>query len=283
MHESWWEARLFLHWGNGIFRGYLSPARWRLGQRHVPACRMPTPRPWFWSSQREQGTQASGHGSADGSVLCRVAVELYPARVLTFSPGALQAWLWPPLVLFVQAPLTLAHFLTWFFSLSSDSVNSLQFSCSVLSNSLWPPGLQHTRLPCPSPTPRAYSNSCPSRRWCHATISSSVVPFSSRLQSFPASGSFPMSQFFTSGGQSIGVSASASVLPMNIQDLFPLRLTGWISLQSKGLSGVFSNTTVQKHQFFGTQLSLNYLSVNSFSVELFIDHHQPEVVSVAYT
>ena len=92
-----------------------------------------------------------------------------------------------------------------------------------------------------------------------------------------------MSQFFTSGGQSIGVSASASVLPMNIQDLFPLRLTGWISLQSKGLSGVFSNTTVQKHQFFGTQLSLNYLSVNSFSVELFIDHHQPEVVSVAYT
>ena len=212
-----------------------------------------------------------------------VAVELYPARVLTFSPGALQAWLWPPLVLFVQAPLTLAHFLTWFFSLSSDSVNSLQFSCSVLSNSLWPPGLQHTRLPCPSPTPRAYSNSCPSRRWCHATISSSVVPFSSRLQSFPASGSFPMSQFFTSGGQSIGVSASASVLPMNIQDLFPLRLTGWISLQSKGLSGVFSNTTVQKHQFFGTQLSLNYLSVNSFSVELFIDHHQPEVVSVAYT
>ena len=112
------------------------------------------------------------------------------------------------------------------------------------------------RLPCPSPTPGAYSNSCPSSRWCHPTISSSVVPFSSCLQSFPASGSFSIqSQFFTSGGQSIGVSASASVLPMNIQDWFPLGLTGLISLKSKGLSRVFSNITVQKHQFFGTQLS----------------------------
>ena len=123
-----------------------------------------------------------------------------------------------------------------------------------MSDSLWSCGLQHARLPCPSPTPRACSNSCPSSRWCHPTISSSVVPFSSCLQSFPAWGSFPMSQFSASGGQSIGASASASVLPMNIQDWFPLGLTGLISLQSKGLSRVFSNTTVQKHQFFMVQL-----------------------------
>ena len=124
---------------------------------------------------------------------------------------------------------------------------SVQFSCSVVSNSLRSHGLQHTRLPCPSPTPRACSDSCPSSQWCHPTISSSVIPFSC-LQSFPASGSFPMSQFFTSGGQSIGVSASASILPMNIQDWFPSGLTGLISLQSKELSRVFSNSTVQKHQ-----------------------------------
>ena len=111
-------------------------------------------------------------------------------------------------------------------------------------------------LPCPSPSPVACSNSCPLSRWCFPTISSSVIPFSSCLQSFPESGSFPMSQFFTSGGQSIGVSASTSLLPMNIQDWFPLGLTGWLSLQSKGFSRVFSNTTVQKHQFFSTQLSL---------------------------
>ena len=111
-----------------------------------------------------------------------------------------------------------------------------QFSCSVLSNTLWPHGLQHARPPCPSPTPRAYSNSCPSSQWCHPTISSSVVPFSYRLQSFPATGAFQMSHFFTSGGQSIGVSASALVLSMNIQDWFPLVWTGWISLWFKGLS-----------------------------------------------
>ena len=134
--------------------------------------------------------------------------------------------------------------------------SSVQFSRSVTSNSLWPHGLQHSRSPCPLPTPRVYSNSCPSSWWCHPTISSSVIPFSSRPQYFPASGSFPMGQFFTSGGQSIGVSASASVLPMNIQDWSPLEWTGWISLQSKGLSRVFSNTTVQKHQFFSAQLSL---------------------------
>ena len=129
------------------------------------------------------------------------------------------------------------------------------FSCSVVSDSLQPHGLQHASLRCPSPTTRASSNSCPSSQWYHPTISSSVVPFSPRLQSFPALGSFIMSQLFTSGGQSIRVSASASVLPMNIQDWFPLGWTGLISLQFKGLSRVFSNTRVQKHQFFGTQLS----------------------------
>ena len=124
---------------------------------------------------------------------------------------------------------------------------SVQFSRSAVSDFLWPHGLQHTRLPCPSPAPRACSNSCPSSWWCHPTISSSVIPFFSCLPSFPASGYFPMNQFFASGGQSIGASASASVLPMNIQDWFPLGWTGLISLQSKGLSRVFSNTTVQKH------------------------------------
>ena len=133
--------------------------------------------------------------------------------------------------------------------------SSVQFSCSVVSNSLRPHGLQHVRPPCPSPTPRAYSNLCPLSWWCHPTISSSVIPFSSYLQSFPASGSFQMSQFFASGGQSIGVSASASELPINIQDWVPLGWTGLISLQSKELSRVFPNTTVQKHQFFGTQPS----------------------------
>ena len=136
---------------------------------------------------------------------------------------------------------------------------------------LWPHELQYTRLPCPSPTPRACPNSCPPSWWCHPTISSSVIPFSSCLQSFQASGSFQMSQLFTSGGQRIGVSASASVLPMNIQVWFPLGWTGWMSLQSKGVSRAFSNTTVQKHQFFSAQLSLwpinfiyDYWKSNSF-------------------
>ena len=120
-----------------------------------------------------------------------------------------------------------------------------------MSNSLWPHGLQHARPPCPSPTPRVYSNLCPLSGWHHPTISSSVIPFSSCLPSFPASQSFQMSQLFASGGQSIAVSASTSVLPMNIQDWFPLGWTGWNSLQSKGLSRVFSNTIVQKHPFFG--------------------------------
>ena len=131
-----------------------------------------------------------------------------------------------------------------------------QFSHSVLCNCLWSHGLQHARPPCPSPTPRVYSNSCLLSGWCHPTISSSIVPVSSPFPSFPASGSFPTSQFFASGGISVGISASASILPMSIQDWFPLGLTGWISLQSKGLSRVSSYTTVQKHQFFSTQLSL---------------------------
>ena len=135
---------------------------------------------------------------------------------------------------------------------STSQFSSVVRSCPTLQLR----GLQHARPACPLPTLRAYSNSCPLSRWCHPTISSSVTLFSSCLQSFPASGSFPMSQFFTSGSQSIGVSASASVLPVNIQDWLPLGLTGWISLQSKGLSRVFSNTTAQKHQFLGAQLSL---------------------------
>ena len=129
-------------------------------------------------------------------------------------------------------------------------LQSSQFSLSVVSDSLRSHGLLHASLPCLSPTPGACSDSYPLSQWCHPATSSSVTPFSSCLQSFPASGSFPMSQVFTSGGQSIGASASASILPMNVQDWFPLRLTGLISLQSKGLSRVFSNTTVQKHQFF---------------------------------
>ena len=129
------------------------------------------------------------------------------------------------------------------------------FSCSM-SDSLRPHGLQHHRLLCPSPSPGACSNSCPLSQRCHPTISSSVIPFSSRLQSFPASGSFPVSRLFISGGQSIGISASASVCPVNIQGWFPLGLTDLISSQSKGLSRVFSNNIVQKHQFFGAQPSL---------------------------
>ena len=148
--------------------------------------------------------------------------------------------------------------LSWWFKFLKYSVSQyqfIQFSHSVMSNSLQPHGLQYARLPCPSPTSGAYSNSCPLSWWCHPTISSSFFPFSSHLQSFPASGSFQMSEFSASGGQRIRVSALVAVLSMNIQDWFPLGLTGWI-LQSKGLSRVFSNTTVQKHQFFSAQLSL---------------------------
>ena len=133
--------------------------------------------------------------------------------------------------------------------------SSVQFSCSVVSGSLPPHEPQHVRLPCPSATPGVHPNPCPLSRWCHPTISFSVVPFSCD-QCFPASRYFPMSQLFAWGGQSIGVSASASVLPVNIQELSPLGWTGWISLQSKELSRAFSNTTVHKHQLFSAQLSL---------------------------
>ena len=133
--------------------------------------------------------------------------------------------------------------------------SSVQFSCSVVSDSLRPHELQHTRPPCPSPTPRVHSDSCPLSWWCHPAISSSVVPFSSCTQYLPASESFPMSQLFTSGGQCIGVSALALVLPKNTQDWSQLGWTSWISLQYKGLSRVLSNTTVQMYQFFGAQLS----------------------------
>ena len=134
------------------------------------------------------------------------------------------------------------------------SISSVQLSLSVVSNSLWPHESQHARPPCPSPTPEVRSNSCPSSWWCHPAISFSVIPFSSCPKSLPASGFFPMSQLSTWGGQSIGVSALASFLPMDTQDWSPLEWPGWISLQSGGLSRVFSNTTVQKHQFFGAQL-----------------------------
>ena len=140
-----------------------------------------------------------------------------------------------------------SHFLTY--------ISSVQFSCSVMSDSLWPQESQHASPPCPSPTPGVHSNSCPSSQWCHPAISSFVVRFSSCPQSLPASESFPMSQLFAWGGQSIGISASASFLPKNTQGWSPSECTGWISLQSKGLSRFFSNTTVQKHQFFSNQLS----------------------------
>ena len=160
--------------------------------------------------------------------------------------------------------------------------SSVQFSCSVVANSLWPHELQHARPPYPSPTPGVHSNSRPSSWWCHPAISSSVVPFSSCPQSLPASESFPMSQLFTWGGQSARVSALASVLPKNTQD-WSSEWTGWISLQSKGLSRVFSNTTVQKHQFFGAQLSSQsnshislafYLFAKLFWVEIFLEYKE---------
>jgi len=142
-----------------------------------------------------------------------------------------------------------------YFKIERRYINSVQFSHSVVSDSLRPHESQHTRPPCPSPTPGVHSDSRPLNQWCHPAISFSVVPFCSCPQSLPASGSFPMSQLFSWGGQSIGVSALTSVLPKNTQDWSRLEWTGWISLQSKRLSRVFSNTTVQKHQFFGAQLS----------------------------
>ena len=157
-------------------------------------------------------------------------------------------WLWGQLI---------STLITWLHLMALQlPVETVQFSHSVMSNSFRTHGLQHARPPCPSPNPGVYSNSCPLSQWCHPTVSSSVIPFSSCLQSLQASGSFQMSQFFTSGGQSIGVWATISILPKNTQDWFPLGWTGWISLQSKGLSRVFSNTTVQKHQLVSIQLSI---------------------------
>ena len=146
-----------------------------------------------------------------------------------------------------------------------------QFSCSVMSDSLQPHELQHARPPCPSPTPGVYPNPCPLCQWCHPIISFSVVPFSSCPQSLPASESFPMSQLFAWGGQSIRVSASASVLPKNTQDWSPSEWTGWISLQSKGLSRVFSNTTVQKHQFLGAKDPTNTIGSIPLLLHLILD------------
>ena len=178
----------------------------------------------------------------DGSPPCSPVAGILQARTLEWVAISFSnAWKvrrWVPVC-----------FLMW-------SISSVQFSHSVVSDSLQPHEPQHTRPPCPSPTPGVHSNSCPLSHWCHPAISSSVVLFSSCLQSFPASGSFQISQSFQSSGQRNGASASASVLPMNIQDWFPLGLTGLISLQSKGLSRVFINTTVQKYQFFGAQSSL---------------------------
>ena len=159
-------------------------------------------------------------------------------------------------ILFTKAKINCYYFIGSDWTAMPNYNLSVQFSHSVVSNSSWPNGLQHARPLGPSPTPGVYSNSCPLSWLCHSTTSSSVFPFSSCLQSFPASGPFPVSQLFASGGQSVRVSASTSVLPMNIQDWSPLGWTGWISLQSKGLSRVFSNTTVQRHQFFGAQLSV---------------------------
>jgi len=148
-----------------------------------------------------------------------------------------------------------------------ESISSIQFSCSVVFDSLWPHEPKHARPSCPSPTPGVHPNTCPSSWWCHPTISSSVVPFSSCPQSFPASGSFQMSQLFASGGQSIGISALASVLPMNTEDWSPLGWAGWISLQSKGLSRVFSNTTVQKHQFCAQLSSQSNSHIHTWPLE----------------
>ena len=181
--------------------------------------------------------------------------DVYPGVGLLDHIVALFLVFWRTSILFslVATPIYIPTNSARGFPFSSSSVQSCH---SVMSDSLRLHEPQHARPPCPSPTPGVHPNSCPSSRWCHPTISSSVIPFSSCPQSFPASGSFQMNQFFISGGQSIGVSASMSILLMNTQDWSSLGWTGWISLQSKGLSRIFSNTTVQKHQFFGIQLSL---------------------------
>ena len=194
----------------------------------------------FYSSLNELGQKARG-SLLDSILASHQAPHLWIIHDITWQPRR-------------RCVQVLLHQSSWFNAHLCTSVQ-YQFSCSVMSDSLRFHGLQHTRLPCPSPTPRAYSNSWLLCWWCHPTISSSVVPFPSCPQSFPASGYFQMSQLVAAGGQSTGVSASTSVLPMNIQDWSPLGWTGWTSLQSKALSRVFSNSTVQKQQFFGTRLS----------------------------
>ena len=192
---------------------------------------------------------------------CSLSLCMFPFSQDHMVNFLIECWTWLVLCCWILG------FVVFLYSDLCDCwlVYSVQFSRSVMSDFLQPYGMQHARLPCPSLTPGACSKSCPSSWWCHPTISSSVIPFSSCLQSCPASGSFPMSQFFTSGGQNIGI--SASVLLVNIQDWFPLGWTGWISLQSKGLSRVFSNTIVQKHQFLGTQLSLNNSHIHTWLLE----------------
>ena len=177
------------------------------------------------------------------NMLLEISGELTPERMKRGSQSKNNTQLWVGLVMEVKSDAM------------KSNIASVQFSRSVVSNFLQPHELRYARPPCPSPTPGVHSNSCPSSRWCHPAISSSVIPFSSCPQSLPASESFPMSQLFAWGGQSTGVSALASFLPKNTQDWSPLGWTGWISLQSKGLSRVFSNTTVTKHQFFGPQPS----------------------------
>ena len=188
---------------------------------------------------------SSVHGIPQAKILEWVAISSYRGSSCTRDQTCVSC---PAGRFFTTEPPEKPHIIYLQFS-------SVQFSRSVVFNSLGPHESQHAKPPCPSPTPGVNPNSCPLSRWCHPAISSSVIPFSSYPQSFPASGSFPMSQLFTWSGQSIGASASTSVLPMNTQDWSPLGWTGWISLQSKGLSRVFSNTTIQNHQFFGAQLS----------------------------
>ena len=206
--------------------------------------------------QLPEFTQTYVHWSSNHLILCRPLLllpSIFPS-IRVFSDESALRIRWPKYwnFSFSISPSSEYSGLT---SFRMDWLGLLAVR-AVVFNSLQPHGLQHTRPPSPSPTPGVYSNSCPFSQWCHPTISSSVVPFSSCLLPFPVSGSFQITQFFASGGQSIGVSASASVLPVNIQDWLPLGWSGWISLLFKGLSRVFSNTTVQKHQFFGAQLSL---------------------------
>ena len=243
------------YWEN-LISSVQSKSLWPHGLQHTrPPCPSPTPRA---CSNSCASSQPLNH-----LILCHhllLLPSIFPSLRI-FSNESVLPIRWPEYwsFSFSISPSNeysgLISFRIDWFDLFAVQFSSLQSSRSVMSNSFWPHGLQHTRLPCPSPTPGVYSNSCSLSWWFHPTISFSVIPFSACLQSFPASGSFPMSQFFTRGGQSIGVSASASVLPMNIQDWFPLGWTGWMSLQSKGLSRVFSNTTVQKHQLFGAQPS----------------------------